>query len=98
MTHPPGKHILTVLDVESPGLTGFEVARRLRAQPETSGIPLIAATGYSPARRLDLALQHGLDAMVVRPCELDMLVEEIERLLARGPSQRLARPFGCGTA
>ena len=72
---------LIVLDLELPGLTGFEVAQRLRATPATSPIPLIAATGYSHARQLDMARQSGFDAVVVKPCDPDMLVQEIERLL-----------------
>ena len=35
-----------VLDLELPRMSGFDVARRLRANPETEHIPLIAATGY----------------------------------------------------
>jgi two-component system, cell cycle response regulator DivK len=76
---------LIILDLELPGLTGFEVAQGLRAKPDTSGIPLIAATGYSHARQLDLARQSGFDAVLVKPCDPDMLVQEIERLLASGP-------------
>ncbi len=73
---------LIVLDLELPGLTGFEAAKRLRANPDTEQIPLIAATGYSHARQLDLARTSGFDAVVVKPCDPDMLVQEIERLLA----------------
>lgn len=73
---------LIVLDLELPGLTGFEVATRLRANPATAAIPLIAATGYSHARQLDLARASGFDAVVVKPCDPDVLVQEIERLLA----------------
>ena len=72
---------LVVLDLELPGLTGFEAAKRLRANPETSRIPLIAATGYSHERQLEMARQSGFDAVVVKPCDPDMLVQEIERLL-----------------
>lgn len=72
---------LIVLDLELPGLTGFEAARRLRANPETAGIPLIAATGYSHERQLAMARESGFDAVVVKPCDPDMLVQEIERLL-----------------
>ena len=76
---------LIVLDLELPGLTGFEAATRLRAAPETAAIPLIAATGYSHARQLDQARQSGFDAVVVKPCDPDLLVQEIERLLADDP-------------
>lgn len=74
---------LIVLDLELPGISGFEAARRLRATPETQDIPLIAATGYSHVRQLDMARQAGFDRVVVKPCDPDKLVEEIERLLHR---------------
>jgi len=73
---------LVVLDLELPGLSGFEAAQRLRANPATAPIPLIAATGYSHARQLDMARQSGFDAVVVKPCDPDHLVHEIDRLLS----------------
>ena len=72
---------LIVLDLELPRISGFEVAKRLREQPETQAIPLIAATGYSHLRQLDRAREAGFDQIIVKPCDPDMLVEEIERLL-----------------
>lgn len=71
---------LIVLDLELPGISGFEAARALRADPETADIPLIAATGYSHLRQLDLARQVGFDAVLVKPCDPDLLLAEIERL------------------
>ena len=73
---------LVVLDLALPGISGFEVARTLRADPETADIPLIAATGYSHLRELDLAREVGFDAVVVKPCDPDLLLSEIERLVA----------------
>jgi CheY-like chemotaxis protein len=72
---------LIVLDLELPGKTGIEVARVLRAQPSTQHIPLIAATGYSQARQLDVAREIGFDAIVIKPCDPEALVLEIRRLL-----------------
>jgi CheY-like chemotaxis protein len=72
---------LIVLDLELPRISGFEVAKRLRENPETQTIPLIAATGYSHMRQLDRAREAGFDQVIVKPCDPDMLVEEIERLL-----------------
>ena len=72
---------LVVLDLELPRVSGFDVAKRLRANPETSEIPLIAATGYSHLRQLDRAREAGFDQIVIKPCDPDFLVEEIERLL-----------------
>jgi CheY-like chemotaxis protein len=64
-----------------PRISGFEVAQRLRSNPETQFIPLIAATGYSHIRQLDRARDAGFDQIVIKPCDPDALIEEIERLL-----------------
>lgn len=86
---------LVVLDLELPKLSGFDAAKRLRAGPQTRGIPLIAATGYSHARQLDRAHQVGFDAVVVKPCNPAVLVHEIERLLSgNGGGARRDSPGG----
>ena len=78
---------IIVLDLELPGITGFEAALRLRNSAETRGIPLIAATGYSHATQLNQARASGFDAIVVKPCEPALLVSEIERLLQKGANR-----------
>jgi len=75
---------LVVLDLELPRLSGIDVARQLRANPDTQCIPLIAATGYSHTRQLDQARDAGFDRIVLKPCDPDVLVAEIERLLITG--------------
>ncbi|HYB96243.1 MAG TPA: response regulator [Vicinamibacterales bacterium] len=72
---------LIVLDLELPRLSGFDVAKRLRANPDTRFIPLIAATGYSHLSQLTRARDAGFDQIVIKPCDPDDLVAEIERLL-----------------
>jgi CheY-like chemotaxis protein len=79
---------IIVLDLELPGLTGFEVAVHLRQCDDTSSIPLIAATGYSHAKQLDHARHSGFDSVVVKPCEPAALVAEIERLLDGGRQRK----------
>lgn len=74
---------IIVLDLELPGITGFEAAVRLRRADDTRGIPLIAATGYSHVKQLEQARDCGFDSIVVKPCEPAALVAEIERLLER---------------
>lgn len=81
---------LIVLDLELPTLSGFDVAKHLRANPETQDIPLIAATGYSHVKQLDRARAAGFDRIVVKPCDPDRLVEEIERLLH--PADQVVMP------
>jgi CheY-like chemotaxis protein len=72
---------LIVLDLELPGISGLEAARRLRRHPSTHHIPLIAATGYSQERQLATAFDAGFDDVVVKPIDPDTLVDRIERLL-----------------
>jgi two-component system cell cycle response regulator DivK len=80
---------LIVLDLELPEVSGFDAAKHLRANPDTSGIPLIAATGYSHRQQLDRAQDAGFDRIVIKPTDPETLVEEIERLL----HSREALPF-----
>jgi CheY-like chemotaxis protein len=72
-----------VLDLELPGITGFEAAVRLRRSVATRHIPLIAATGYSHSKQLEHARAVGFDSIMLKPCEPASLVAEIERLLVK---------------
>ena len=76
-THRPD---VVVLDLELPDVSGCDVARQLRAAPETRHIPLIAATGCSHGMQLERAREAGFDRVMVKPCDPDVLVEEIRRL------------------
>jgi CheY-like chemotaxis protein len=78
---------LIVLDLELPGISGFEAAGRLRNNPITHDIPLIAATGYSHERQLSLARACGFDEVIVKPLDPNHLVEQIERLLESESSE-----------
>ncbi len=77
---------IIVLDLELPGITGFEAALRLRLSSDTRAIPLIAATGYSHLTQLEEARASGFDSIIVKPCEPAALVAEIERLLQQSKS------------
>jgi CheY-like chemotaxis protein len=72
---------LIVLDLELPGISGFEAARRLRRNATTHDIPLIAATGYSHEQQLSVARECGFDEVIVKPVDPDQLMKVIERLL-----------------
>jgi CheY-like chemotaxis protein len=72
---------LVVLDLELPGLSGLQVATALKAAPATSQIPLIAVTGHSHQHQLDQARAAGFAQVLVKPCDPDVLVATIHRLL-----------------
>jgi signal transduction histidine kinase len=64
-----------VLDIGLPGMDGNELARRLRAQPETAGAMLIAVTGYGQQADRDQAMAAGFDHYLVKPIDTGKLLD-----------------------
>jgi signal transduction histidine kinase/DNA-binding response OmpR family regulator len=58
---------VVVLDIGLPGLTGYEVARRLRDDPHLAGVSLVAVTGYGRDEDREQARQAGFDHHLVKP-------------------------------
>ena len=72
-----------VLDLGLKDMDGWEVARRLKADPATAEVPIIAFTGASLPHERISAMRAGCDRVVTKPCAPSALVEEIERCLNR---------------
>ncbi|SFD09687.1 ATP-binding response regulator [Massilia yuzhufengensis] len=66
-----------LVDIGLPGIDGYEVARRLRRDPATSGIRLIALTGYGLAEDQRRVLEAGFDQHLVKPVSMDQLLEAL---------------------
>lgn len=64
---------LLLLDLQMPDVDGFEVARRLRQDPRTRDLPIIAVTGYSSAEHRRLAKEAGVDGFLVKPVHCEQL-------------------------
>jgi signal transduction histidine kinase/DNA-binding response OmpR family regulator len=62
-----------LLDIGLPGMDGYEVARRLRANPATGRALLVALTGYGQADDLRRAREAGFNHHFVKPADLDAL-------------------------
>jgi signal transduction histidine kinase/ActR/RegA family two-component response regulator len=69
---------LVLLDLMLPGLSGWEVARRLRQDPRTTSVPIIAVSALSRPQERESALHAGCDAYVAKPFTPD----ELARLMA----------------
>ncbi len=74
-----------ILDIGLPDMDGYEVARRIRANPESRLIPLIALTGYGQVRDKEIASLAGFNAHLVKPIEPDDIAHAIEAVLAPDP-------------
>jgi PAS domain S-box-containing protein len=70
---------VVVLDIGLPGLSGFEVARRMRKEPGGNRLLLIAATGWGQAEHLSRSREAGFDHHMVKP--IDVLA--LQQLLAQ---------------
>lgn len=71
-----------LMDIGLPDIDGYEVARRLRADPLTRSIPLIALTGYGQFRDQQAASLAGFNAHLVKPAASQAVVQAIEEVLA----------------
>ncbi|VXC96829.1 conserved hypothetical protein [Burkholderia sp. 8Y] len=61
------------LDIGLPAMDGYEVARRLRTQPENGSIRLVAVTGYGQKEDRERALASGFDDHLVKPVRPESL-------------------------
>jgi CheY-like chemotaxis protein len=83
---------LVITDILMPHMDGWELCRRLRADPRTHDAGIIAITGAILGESFDeRALECDLDRLLFKPCLPDRLLKEVRRVLARG---RLARSRG----
>jgi PAS domain S-box-containing protein len=69
---------VALIDVGLPGLSGYELARRVRSTLPGQPMMLIALTGYGQPEDRARALEAGFDAHVVKPVDADTLLETVE--------------------
>lgn len=82
LSDPPD---LILLDVSLPKLDGRDVLRQLRANPRTTGVPVVVVTAYGGDQHLrDLLLELGAWDVLEKPVDLQIAFNKAERLVARG--------------
>lgn len=72
---------LLVLDLRMPGMDGFEVCRRIKGDPTTSGMKILALTGFPREFTQEKAFQCGVDAFLAKPFAIRDLVRHVKHLL-----------------
>ena len=73
---------LILMDLNLPEVDGWEAARRLKADPLTRHIPIIALSAHAMAGDREKALATGCDDFDTKPVEFDRLLAKIEQALA----------------
>lgn len=73
---------LVLMDLAMPNIDGWEATRRLKANPRTSHIPVIAFTAQMDSAALEQAVLAGCAAVIAKPFEIDVLLDQINACLA----------------
>lgn len=80
---------LVVLDVKLPDLDGFEVCRRIRADPAHARLPILHLTGHHTSREDQVhGLDEGADSYLLIPVEPDILIATVRGLLRKSADQK----------
>lgn len=87
---------LILLDIMMPGMDGYEVCRRLRANPRTAGIPVIMLTARSMVKDKVSGFRSGTDEYITKPFLPQELVSRVRALLLRASLSQAGtqRPSG----
>ena len=77
---------VVVTDLNIPGIDGYELTRRLKQDPRTRGVPVLAVTGYAAfAADPGRAQRAGCDAVLEKPCSSEDLETAVRNLISNTP-------------
>lgn len=87
---------LIILDIMMPGMDGYEVCRRLRANPQTATVPVIMLTARSMVKDKVSGFRSGTDEYITKPLLPHELVNRVKALLLRASLSQggTQRPLG----
>ena len=71
---------MILLDLYMPGMDGFEVCRRLKADPSTADIKVLAISGQDTPETRERILSEGADGFMGKPLSPSQLVQQVVRL------------------
>src|ERR1700746_4128840 len=74
---------IILMDLEMPVMDGWEATRRLKSNPQTRDIPIIALSAHALAGEREKALAAGCDEFDDKPIEFDRLLATMRRVVAR---------------
>lgn len=74
---------LLLLDVSMPGITGLDVCRIVRADPDSAGMAVLMVSSWAFATDFEAGLAAGADGYLVKPFSNDEVLERADALLRR---------------
>lgn len=78
---------MVLVDINMPGMDGYEVSKRLRAMPKMAKIPIIALTANVLQGDREKSLE-ACDGYIPKPLDVDMLPQQVATFLEQGPKKR----------
>jgi DNA-binding response OmpR family regulator len=81
---------LVILDVMMPGLSGQDVTRALKADPETASLPIVMLTAKTEETDIIVGLSLGADDYVTKPFSMKVLMARVGAVLRRKASMEPA--------
>lgn len=82
ITSDPSKFDLVLMDLNMPGMNGFDTARKLRENPHCIGIPIIALSAYTGDAEKKKALDAGMNGFINKPIVRSELADEFAAWLS----------------
>ena len=79
---------IVLLDVDMPGLDGFEVCRRLRAEARFANVPIVMVTGHEDSIAISRAFEAGATDFVAKPVNWALLPRRLEYILRNAAAAR----------
>ena len=75
---------LILMDLQLPGMTGYEATSKLKANPATAAVPIVALTSFAMRGDDRKAREAGCDGYLTKPLDTNAFRETLRRFLSRG--------------
>ena len=75
-----------LMDVHMPGVTGWTLTRQIKADSRTRGVRVVVFSAAVTPEDRRMAVEAGADGFLAKPCDPQMIVEELSRLLQLEPA------------
>jgi len=72
---------LILMDLRMPVMDGLDAIARLKSDPETASIPIVAVTAQAMAEDKERALAAGADGVITKPVDVEQLIKEVARVV-----------------